>query len=355
MSLSPNDVRSYEFSSKMRGYDKEEVDNFLEQVAQTLESVKQESVKLSMELDNMRSQNTNLKQNEDIIKSAAIDARRNADQTINQAKKDALAVIQKAKEEAEKIVGKKTQKIQQIDQQIKRIEQNRKNYLGKLRTLISSHLDLVEKEAEIEAREVLSTEPEITDSDPATGETPHDITVTDSEDVTSEKREILAEVPDDDKTDVPEELRSTVIEEDSVVEDAKVEEGDSELADALRKYNQVKEAHPPYLKDEDEDKPEPIPSLASPNKKWVETTARAEEPPPEFIARKPESQEAAAPEEQAQPDSGGVEPNPIPADEVSDTDRNMQAQKSGRIDVEKEFDEIAARFNEEMDKAENQD
>ncbi|MBD3258735.1 DivIVA domain-containing protein, partial [candidate division GN15 bacterium] len=32
MDLSPNDVRNYEFPSQMRGYDKEEVNNFKEQV-----------------------------------------------------------------------------------------------------------------------------------------------------------------------------------------------------------------------------------------------------------------------------------------------------------------------------------
>jgi hypothetical protein len=156
---------------------------------------------------------------------------------------------------------------------------------------------------------------------------------------------------------VDQELRSTVHEEQEVedpeVEDAKVEEGDTELADALRKFNQVKEAHPPYIKDEDDDKerPEPIPSLASPNKKWVETTARAEEPPPEFIAKKAEESQAPAPSE-----TGSMEPNPIIDDDgESDTDRNMPAQRSGKVDVEKEFDEIAAKFNEEMDKAEHRD
>jgi len=336
MSLSPNDLRSFEFSSQMRGYDKEEVDNFLEQVAQVLESTKQENVQLSMELDTLRAQVTNLKQNEDIIKGAAIDARRNADLTINNAKSEAQEILIKAREEAEKLVSGRVKKIQEIEQQIKRIEQNRKNYLGKLRTLVSSHLDLVEKESEAEVRDVLAS--------------PGDITVTRSEDVTSEKREIIGEVPEDERTEVPDELRLTVQDEAPESFDGIVEEGDSDLADALRKYKQVKETHPPYLRDEDEDKPEPIPSLASPNKKWVETTTRAEEPPPEFIARRADSQEPAA-----NADSGSMEPNPIPKEDESDTDRKIKANRSGKVDVEKEFDEIAAKFNEEMDRAENRE
>ena len=48
MDLSPNDIRNYEFPSQMRGYDKEEVDNLLEQVAAALEEARQQNLKLSM-------------------------------------------------------------------------------------------------------------------------------------------------------------------------------------------------------------------------------------------------------------------------------------------------------------------
>jgi hypothetical protein len=148
---------------------------------------------------------------------------------------------------------------------------------------------------------------------------------------------------------VPLELRATVHVDKSEVEDNRVEDADSELADALRKYKQVKEAHPPYVKDEDEDRPEPIPSLASPKKKWIETTARAEEPPPEFIAKKADTRRSSP---SSSSDNDSMEPNPMSINEDSDTDREIKAQRSGKVDVEKEFDEIAAKFNEEMDRAE---
>ncbi len=56
MDLSPNDIRNYEFSNQMRGYDKEEVDSFLDKIAEGLENLKQDNLKLSMEIDSLRSQ-----------------------------------------------------------------------------------------------------------------------------------------------------------------------------------------------------------------------------------------------------------------------------------------------------------
>ena len=39
MDLSPNDIRNYEFPSQMRGYDKDEVDSLLEQIAAAMEEI----------------------------------------------------------------------------------------------------------------------------------------------------------------------------------------------------------------------------------------------------------------------------------------------------------------------------
>ncbi|MGH8014683.1 MAG: DivIVA domain-containing protein [Candidatus Zixiibacteriota bacterium] len=338
MSLTPNDIRSYEFSSQMRGYDKEEVDNLLEQIAQEFEQLKQEHVKISMELDSLRIQVSNLKQNEEIIKSAAIDARRNADQTMNGAKKEAQVLLARAKEEIDKMNALKKKKIDEIEQHVRRVEGNRKNYLAKLRTLISSHLDLVEKESVSELKEAVA---------PAPG----DIRVTESKDITHGKMETIGGQVQEDKTDVPMDLRTTV-HGDSLEEPDRVEESDVSLDDALRKYKQVKEVHPQFVKDKDEDRPEPVPSLASPKKKWAETTTRAEEVPPGFITKGHE--EPPAPSRKPS-ESQSMEPNPMLMEELeaSQPPPPAKTNRTGKVDVAKEFDEIAAKFNEEMDKAEN--
>ena len=316
MSLTANDIRSIEIRSQMRGYDKEEVDNLLEQVAVAIETTKQENVKLSMEIDSLRSEVASLKENEDVIKGAAIDARKNADATVKAAKKEAAEIVNKAKEESKNIIAGNSKKVQEIEQHIQSLDQNRKTYLSKLRTLISSHLELAEREAVIDVREAMADAAENVSKGEA-------ITVTNTEDVTTENREIIVDTADDEDDDRYEEDSE---EEDSGPEkQAELREEDepsaAELEEALKQYQDSEKGvdgeptQPPTASP---------PSLASPGQKWEETDALANEVPSGFIVKKNEPKTDA-------PTGSGAAPHP-------------KANKTGKMDVNKEFNEIAAKL-----------
>ncbi|RME28749.1 MAG: DivIVA domain-containing protein, partial [Candidatus Zixiibacteriota bacterium] len=145
MELTPNDIRNYEFPTQLRGYDKEEVDNFTEQVAAALEQAKQENLKLSMELEAIKGQLTSLKQFEETIKSAAIDARRNADSTVAAAKAEAQKIIAQARSEAEQVLNARSEQIAQLENQMAKLEMTRKSYVKKLRSTIESHLEIIDE------------------------------------------------------------------------------------------------------------------------------------------------------------------------------------------------------------------
>ena len=309
MSLTANDIRSIEIRSQMRGYDKEEVDNLLEQVAVVLETARQENVKLSMEIDNLRSEVASLKENEDVIKGAAIDARKNADATVKEAKKEAAEIVNKAKEEAKAIISGNVKKVQEIEQHIESLDQNRKTYLSKLRTLISSHLELAEREAVLDVREAMA---EAAESVTASGS----ITVTNTED-----HETIADTDDEDvdtaddheDDDSGPEKQAELRDED--------EPSDAELEEALKQYQDSE-------KEDDGEPTQPpdaaSPSLASPGQKWEETSALANEVPPEFIVKSNEPKTDA-------PTGSAATPHP-------------KANKTGKMDVNKEFNEIASKL-----------
>jgi cell division initiation protein len=177
MELSPNDIRNFEFPTQLRGYDKEAVDNFKEQMAQSLEMGKQERSRLTAEIESLRVQLSGLKQFEDVIKKAAIDARRNADATISGAKKEAEEMLNSAREEASQTIAERTQKRDELESQITKLELTRKSYLSKLRSLIASHLTWVEEFSHTEFAATPSVD---------------DIEVTDSSEVSNQTRETIA-------------------------------------------------------------------------------------------------------------------------------------------------------------------
>ncbi len=314
MSLTANDIRSIEIRSQMRGYDKEEVDNLLEQVAVALETTKQENVKLSMEIDSLRSEVASLKENEDVIKGAAIDARKNADATVKAAKKDAADIIDKAKDEAKNIIAGNIKKVKEIEQHIKSLDQNRKTYLSKLRTLISSHLELAEREAVMDVREAMA---EAAESVTASGS----ITVTNTEDhetIADTDNEVV-DTADDQEDDYPEDDDSGP-EKQAELRDED-EPSAAELEEALKQY---KESESEVDGEPTQPPTATPPSLASPGQKWEETSALADEVPSEFIVKSNEPKTDA-------PTGSAATPHP-------------KANKTGKMDVNKEFNEIAAKL-----------
>ncbi len=341
MDLSPNDVRNYEFPGQMRGYDRDEVDGFKEQVAAALETAKQENLKLSMEIDSLKSQLSGLKQFEETIKNAAIDARRNADMTVANAKQEAELIVNKAKTEAEKELTSRHLKAGEIEEQITKLELTRKSYLSKIRSLIQSHLQLVD--------EIVSSEGEKRNRE-------DDLEITDSSEVSAKTRETIAtqpsrhtsikteeaNAPDEDKIaglsdstkmSISEAIKGVLgdeQEETSEESDSKTNI-DPELAAALENYKPSSLDSSP---DSSPDQPAETPSEQSADNgpEVVETTRRAEEIPEGFVAKD--------------------------GDEIkTSTDRvavseNAKKQPVAPESLAKELDEVVAKFEEEMSKAE---
>lgn len=301
MDLSPNDIRNYRFPSQMRGYDKAEVDNLLERIAAALEEARQQNLKLSMQVDSLKTQFTALKEFEDTIKNAAIDARRNADATIANAKKEGMEIIAKAKIKLEELSGEYKAKETEVEKQMVALEQVKRSYISKLRALINSHLDMVdeiatadvkkeihgESECESESKSESKSEIETKPAKPAPPPDPNGIEVTESEDMTRQKLETLADQPGEE-LDEPGETDETCEDEEAKgVEDAQSQPEepepapksiDPELAAALEQYKMLAARKAAQLDPEDFG-PAPPPGTI------IETDSSAEDIPPGFIAK----------------------------------------------------------------------
>lgn len=343
MDLSPNDIRNIEFPNQMRGYDKDEVDSFLDQVAMAMDQTKQENLKLSMEVESLTSQLSGLKQFEDTIKSAAIDARRNADMTIATAKQEAEMLISKARQESEHLLSARSRDVEEIEQQITRLGLSKKSYLSKLRSLIQSHFDMIE---EIDAGEL----PEFTGND-----TDDNIAVTDSTDVTTHSRESLANAPESEDTDEDEsneeqtDLQAEADDDNTVAaelnEEAQSEpepveeEGpiDPELAAALENYKQAA-AHDAQASQRE--------TPVTPPPAVVETTARADDIPVGFFVRDENGQNEEQATDRVKVDGQrqSVEPNSLSVDGQESSDKPpLHPEK-----LAEELDQVAAKLDEKI-------
>ncbi|MDF1545975.1 MAG: DivIVA domain-containing protein [bacterium] len=353
MDLSPNDIRNYEFSSQMRGYDKDAVDSFLDQVADSLDQLKQENLKLSLEVDSINKQLTNLKQFEDTIKSAAIDARRHADETVAKAKEEAAAILEVANKKAVELVGSRAEQVETLDNQLSKLEMVRNSYLTKLQELIQSHMEIVR---EIESVQSEREELPQMDLSPDQANSTDSIEVTDSSEVDGSKLETIATKPSETARKSEEEAHESgdIIgahpEETPVAETECSEQTvDPELAKAIQSYKAEEDFSDTPEIDQDilEPKsPEAAPPAAPEPGQWVETNRRAEDIPEGFI-----SQGGMAADD---PRRTGQNPVPTPNNEFGN-DTSKVENKSTEVDpnaIASELDAVAAKFEEEMTKAE---
>ncbi|UCE23823.1 MAG: DivIVA domain-containing protein [Candidatus Zixiibacteriota bacterium] len=382
MDLSPNDIRNYEFPSQMRGYDKEEVDNFLEQVAVALEEARQQNLKLSMETDTLKTQLAALKEFEDSIKNAAIDARRNADLTVANAKKEAEQILAEAGTKANEQKESHAREIAAIEQKLAQLEQTKRSYISELRSMMNSHLDMIDEIATADIKKDIHGEsdadsyvPPVKEpapaAEPSTADEPEEesLEVTESEDVTRQKVETLADQPEDKAIESEEAnaAEAEVAAEEEIEQPAEPPKPiDPELAAALEQYKTKAERKVEDLNPEDF-------GPAPPQGTIIETDKTAEDVPSGFIAKVAEAElKAARTKAEAKGDDEGgdngdtqeedskglapdvqdrpTEHNAIDMDQPTEEDKA----KAGvsHDELAEALDGVVTKFEEEMDKAE---
>ena len=105
MRIMPLDIYQQEFKRVLRGIDPDEVEDFLERVADDYEQVLKENAALKEQLDSLKNQLVSSgKAGEE--SGSDTGSREEADDIIRQAKKEADSIIREARKEAENIIHK---------------------------------------------------------------------------------------------------------------------------------------------------------------------------------------------------------------------------------------------------------
>ncbi len=106
MALSPLDIRNKTFSTKMRGFSQEEVDDFLDQVINDYEEVIREKRELEKSLKHAEEKLTYFNELKDALNQSIIVAQDTADKLKDNASKESNIIISTAETEAKEILTK---------------------------------------------------------------------------------------------------------------------------------------------------------------------------------------------------------------------------------------------------------
>ena len=144
MRLSPLDIQSQQFRSKIKGLDPREVENFLELTASEFEELIRENGKIKEKLARLSNQYEELKQREQTLKETMMTAQKITEDMKVSARKEAEIILKEAELKAEKMVEDAHRKLAVVTDQIVEVRRIRAQFEVAVKAAAQSHLKMLE-------------------------------------------------------------------------------------------------------------------------------------------------------------------------------------------------------------------
>lgn len=141
MKLTPMDINNKEFKRGLRGYNPDEVDEFLDEVVDNYEELYKENGKLKEKLEVLEEQVSHYAKIEGTIQNTLVLAQNAADQAKEASQKEAEVIIKNANETAQRIVDKAHNDVIQINSEFDRAKQEFIKFRAKFRNFINAQLE----------------------------------------------------------------------------------------------------------------------------------------------------------------------------------------------------------------------
>lgn len=144
MALTPLDIHNKEFSRGMRGYDQDEVNEFLDQVMKDFELVIREKKELKREMELLEDKLTHFSNIEETLNKSILVAQQTADEVKGNATKESKLIVREAEKNADRIINEALEKARRIEIEVEELKKQGKVFRTRLKMLIEAQLELVE-------------------------------------------------------------------------------------------------------------------------------------------------------------------------------------------------------------------
>ena len=141
MKLTPMDINNKEFKRGLRGYNAEEVDEFLDEVIENYEELFKENAKMK---ERLSAANDKIAQNEKIestIQNTLVLAQQAADQAKENAQREAEMTLKNANDAAKKIMDKAHSDVLVVNDEYESIKQEFIKFRAKFRNFMNTQLE----------------------------------------------------------------------------------------------------------------------------------------------------------------------------------------------------------------------
>ena len=144
MELSPLEITQREFGRKFRGLDPEEVHTFLEQIAEEMTRLVQETTDRAAQIQRLEAQLRVHQEREDSLRNTLVTAQKMTDEIKANATREADLALKEAELKAERLMEQAHRKLAQVQAEIAELVRQRDLFAAKLRGLLKTHLELLD-------------------------------------------------------------------------------------------------------------------------------------------------------------------------------------------------------------------
>lgn len=146
MKLTPLEIQQMVFQVKMRGYDRDEVNRFLEEVALAVEGVNRENASMRERVLQMEQQITELKRNEVTLSNTLLSAQSMADDVKKSARREAELVLKEAELKASELLREAQMELAETQRDIAELRKQRLLMIERLRSTLRTFERMLEVE-----------------------------------------------------------------------------------------------------------------------------------------------------------------------------------------------------------------
>lgn len=141
--LSPLDIHNKEFTRSFRGYDEDEVNEFLDQVIKDYEMVIREKKDLKEQVDHLNEKLGHFTNIEETLNKSILIAQETAEELKGNATKESKLIIKEAEKNADRIINEALSKSRRISMDVEELKKQAKVFRTRLKMLVEAQLDMI--------------------------------------------------------------------------------------------------------------------------------------------------------------------------------------------------------------------
>lgn len=146
MTLTPMDIHNKEFAKSFRGYDEDEVDQFLDEIVEEFEGLYKENMELKDRLGLLMDQVSNYKTMENTLKETLVTAQKAASDVAESAQRKSDLIIDEAEDKARRIIDGANDRVLGIKKEFDEYKKQIQVFRARFINLLETQMELLQQE-----------------------------------------------------------------------------------------------------------------------------------------------------------------------------------------------------------------